>query len=1509
MRFYWQLVLVTVLAIVHLNVSIPVVKDPHADDALQVDDAYKPDDYGPPKQVEPEKSIFDGKKVNNKRHKDTRAVAKKGKSQENVDKDKDENKVGMKPKKPTVQKAELHLPKKTANEMAMSKKSSHHNNEDKSHKVESNQLKVHPNSNITKHSQGQKVASENIVKNHQQNLKKELKSLEPHDSLSKKLIKGGKQPTDTSDILERLSRVKQILHENPDGKSINEVTKGKVNMQNISSTKASTASTTTVSLELVPKGDYDDFYAVTSVADEADVSVAQDSLNPVPRMPLGHLRDDIAAASVYEMIAEKGFVDDTIFLPLSAPFNEKEKISSVSNAIYLAKRYGARSIVELGDGLTAREMAADHNTVSIAFVPAKYKNLHENEMTQWPKSFFVSWIADDDDATSHTLDILLDNPQIFVDLLVISNLSTFVGSLLPHEFEKEFAKVYGLAASVIVVRESTVSKENNNYFGHWSSYKMMLRASCQGQVASNCTVVESSTGNYRYAYGVSYAQANRTLPLSMCNKINNIYRKVTPGQEDKAGSPCVIISRYNTKKTVVAQNHSIGWGKHPAKHDFVTLKRPHGLPFHIFHYFKWSSDSINYISITLLTKGTKSLLSPAVVEVDLRGTLTYSQGSLRREHIKEPGFMFTGSFWNSTNDLDIETNAIAQVDNVPKADGDLAPRGKLRRRTFGIADKASEKSPQNQTSRKITPTVTKGKARPRTYKPSGMPTTRKKIAGSVLATTPKKSAGLLGFDVFWNTLRKALPTRFATQYVSFLTYGTHVAYIGLKMSRKWKIGSSVILLPKSEQSSFRELQQAAQELSLVNTVLSGDLTESIVTSIYKSPDTIQILCIGVEIFRNLALLGENFVLFLGRLLSISKEAFLEVPPPETLSLIATFVQPISGTNKSGVFRGMVAVALRMAGVTDFELAVLDVDDEVQDKISSRLLRIKILQSARPVHIDCSSRAMGTLKRANNKVTIDRNQGKVFDLVRADSFFSLHVYMQFGLFQKSNFKEFFQQILRLPQELDNNCPRSILLAKNHLLAFGFHRPLNYLQAQLDIIKSSDEETRTSKELEDEIRGLSSVLETPFSFMEYGSGTGNLSMGIARKYPQDTVLSVEPSKHAANNHWAAIEKNNGPFNNIVCNREVNTELLAKLVECPEVLRYQYFGQQFVNRFLKARDSKGLGKILGTAFPTGVTTMLRLPSAKSISLAIAVMYHDWLTESQLEMIYGEQQELPFLENLESRFLSEITRLRAQPAPSYWSNTKDAEPVKKVKVESSVVVPVPLNGLVPPWRLLRVDVRNLSMTVNHHFDYRIDGHDRKYQLHIESNKSDWRVYLTRAHDKWKIPYEQVNSVTLIALLRMGILSEIKSKFYGKFVNMPIYEDMAPWNIVFRGGELEYIDYDTKDKPLTKIVPFAYQIMAALMNYERTVNDFGHCNGHAKNDYGFSFISHCVKSGFEGPCKESAQPVPCGDYKCYESYPACLRAMHDAETSAKHQEGAASNKALGGPWSYDSNGLISFEN
>ena len=37
---------------------------------------------------------------------------------------------------------------------------------------------------------------------------------------------------------------------------------------------------------------------------------------------------------------------------------------------------------------------------------------------------------------------------------------------------------------------------------------------------------------------------------------------------------------------------------------------------------------------------------------------------------------------------------------------------------------------------------------------------------------------------------------------------------------------------------------------------------------------------------------------------------------------------------------------------------------------------------------------------------------------------------------------------------------------------------------------------------------------------------------------------------------------------------------------------------------------------------------------------------------------------------------------------------------------------------------------------------------------------------------------ISLIALLRMGLLEEIKTQFYDKFLKLPYYEDMAPWNI-----------------------------------------------------------------------------------------------------------------------------------
>jgi hypothetical protein len=38
--------------------------------------------------------------------------------------------------------------------------------------------------------------------------------------------------------------------------------------------------------------------------------------------------------------------------------------------------------------------------------------------------------------------------------------------------------------------------------------------------------------------------------------------------------------------------------------------------------------------------------------------------------------------------------------------------------------------------------------------------------------------------------------------------------------------------------------------------------------------------------------------------------------------------------------------------------------------------------------------------------------------------------------------------------------------------------------------------------------------------------------------------------------------------------------------------------------------------------------------------------------------------------------------------------------------------------------------------------------------------------------------------------------------VKMPLFEDMAPWNIVFVGGQLAYIDQDTLVRLLKTLDP-----------------------------------------------------------------------------------------------------------
>ena len=85
---------------------------------------------------------------------------------------------------------------------------------------------------------------------------------------------------------------------------------------------------------------------------------------------------------------------------------------------------------------------------------------------------------------------------------------------------------------------------------------------------------------------------------------------------------------------------------------------------------------------------------------------------------------------------------------------------------------------------------------------------------------------------------------------------------------------------------------------------------------------------------------------------------------------------------------------------------------------------------------------------------------------------------------------------------------------------------------------------------------------------------------------------------------------------------------------------------------------------------------------------------------------------------------------------------------------------------------------------------------------------------------------------------------------------------------------------------------LVRAQNYERTARDFGHCSQHAKNQYGFPFISHCVGLEYgskDAPkkCTDSRFSTPCGDGTCKATYVDCLGALVDRDAQRRAERDA----------------------
>jgi hypothetical protein len=450
---------------------------------------------------------------------------------------------------------------------------------------------------------------------------------------------------------------------------------------------------------------------------------------------------------------------------------------------------------------------------------------------------------------------------------------------------------------------------------------------------------------------------------------------------------------------------------------------------------------------------------------------------------------------------------------------------------------------------------------------------------------------------------------------------------------------------------------------------------------------------------------------------------------------------------------------------------------------------------------------------------------------------------------------------------------------------------------------------------------------FSFVEHNSDVGLISAQLAREYCNATVVSLERGARLVDQHVKMLSDLK-IFNNAVCLKgDTDSYISQRIYESPELFRFQLMARGLLDSFVDSVDLDSWGKDLGNMLSSALTSFLAVPSAVQVSLAMYL----FMESSQDDLVTGCYRspnevfgsDLLTSGSTEPGSLSDLNSIAHHPRVKY-RGFETIWLLSYLRVDGSTEIS--LTSIYPDSHtiipiLIRSDLTNMTRHVHHHYDYAKDGHTRTYTMHVEINASETAnimslfqadlstlqpsrvnetvaliqslpnspqlqyllplgmhpnqhqivsVRLYRDKDFFFIPYTSIYGITLISLLRLGLDSRQREHLFGSFLRLPLYEDMAPWNIVLMGEvgrvsdpltscndcrrcntltmTLETLHLIWISRNHIRSIPsvplvLTLQVISVLMNYKRTVEDFKRCGGKAPTVYGLAFISDCVAS------------------------------------------------------------------
>lgn len=264
---------------------------------------------------------------------------------------------------------------------------------------------------------------------------------------------------------------------------------------------------------------------------------------------------------------------------------------------------------------------------------------------------------------------------------------------------------------------------------------------------------------------------------------------------------------------------------------------------------------------------------------------------------------------------------------------------------------------------------------------------------------------------------------------------------------------------------------------------------------------------------------------------------------------------------------------------------------------------------------------------------------------------------------------------------------------------------------------------------------------------------------------------------------------------------------------------------------------GQLVGQILSTALTSFLVLPSAAQISYGYHMLFVDHLgrdtSTAKPYRIADSDRELAEENNIKN--LDDRLIYNSHPVENFKNFTHDFlfhginYGTGHANLSMNRLILSESGYHIFP-ELYRLDLLNLSRYVHHHYDYIKDGHTRTYSMHVikrpdeiqktneyfnETNllhvdsffynnsmhlQSDRlelalppgyhtnadeivSVGIHRDKDEFFIPYTTIYGITLISVLRMGLIPKQREEYFKRFLQLPLYEDMAPWNIVLMGS------------------------------------------------------------------------------------------------------------------------------